>query len=263
MRLLLVGPGRAGGSIALAGLQRGHEILGVLSRSEDQTYGPALSWDQPLPPADLLLIAVRDDAIEEVATRLAPLVEAVAVAAHVSGFTPVSALRPVSEAGPAIGGFHPLQTLPDPERGAAALAGAYVAIGGEDEARSTLETLAHSLDMTPFTLADSSRPAYHAAAAAASNFVATSLLTAGDLLVSAGIDPKVTRPLVERAVDNVYAVGDASTLTGPIARGDRATVVGQLKAASGVSADVGDQYRLIAEATAIRAGRRGDASEWR
>jgi predicted short-subunit dehydrogenase-like oxidoreductase (DUF2520 family) len=116
--------------------------------------------------------------------------------------------------------------------------------------------------MQPFTLTDESRPRYHAGAAAASNFVITALETAGDLMLAAGIDPEVARPLVERSVANVYEAGVRSPLTGPIARGDIATVIGQLDAAREVSDDVGDQYRLMAEATAIRAGRRDDTLRW-
>lgn len=262
MKLIVVGPGRAGGSIALAASRSGHEIVGSLSRSNDGRYGPPLSWEKPLPVADLLLVAVRDEAIEEVAERLSTAGGAIPVAAHVSGFTPVTALRSLADAGVATGGFHPLQTLPDPERGAAALAGAYVGIGGDPRAQATLMDLARSLEMRAFALSDESRPGYHAGAAAASNFVITALETAGDLMTAAGIEPAVVRPLVDQAVANVYATGAGSALTGPIARGDSATVIGQLAAAREVSEDVGDQYRLMAEATAIRAGRRSDAKKW-
>jgi predicted short-subunit dehydrogenase-like oxidoreductase (DUF2520 family) len=236
----------------------------VLSRSSTPTpYGPALAWEEPLPDCDLLLIAVRDDAIREVAQRLAPMAGSVPVAAHMSGFTPVTALEGLAGAGVETGGFHPLQTLPDPERGAAALSGAFVAIGGGAGATPVLTDLAESLGMTPFPLADESRPAYHAAASAASNFVITALATAGDLMMEARIDPIVTRPLVEQAVTNLYELTSDSPLTGPIARGDINTVTGQLAAADGVAADVGEQYRLLAEATAIRAGRKGDIALWR
>jgi predicted short-subunit dehydrogenase-like oxidoreductase (DUF2520 family) len=236
----------------------------VLSRSSTPSpYGPALDWDDPFPECDLLLIAVRDDAIPEVADRLAPLAGSVPVAAHMSGFTPVSALEALADAGVEIGGFHPLQTLPDPERGAAALNGAFVGIGGGPEATPALTELAESLGMTPFPLADESRPAYHAAASAASNFVITALATAGDLMMEARIDPIVSRPLVEQAVANVYELTSDSPLTGPIARGDVKTVGGQLAAAAAVSAAVGEQYRLMAEATAIRANRKGDIALWK
>jgi hypothetical protein len=41
------------------------------------------------------------------------------------------------------------------------------------------------------------------------------------------------------------------------------TVTGQLTAAHAVSEAVGRQYRLMAEATAIRADRKGDIALWR
>jgi hypothetical protein len=40
-------------------------------------------------------------------------------------------------------------------------------------------------------------------------------------------------------------------------------VKGQIAAARVVSEAVGEQYRLMAEATAIRADRRGDVALWR
>ena len=263
MRLTIAGPGRAGGSIALAAARSGHQIAGVVSRSADSPYGPAVGWDDPLPECDLLLIAVRDAAIEEVSSRLAPQAASVPVVAHMSGFTPVTALGDLARIGVATGGFHPLQTLSDPDRGAAALAGAFVGIGGGPRAMATLNDLATSLDMIPFPLADASRPDYHAGAAAAANFVITALATAADLMISARIDPLVTRPLVEQAVANLYEIVGDFPLTGPIARGDVSTVIGQLEAARRVSDSVGEQYRLMAEATAIRAGRKGDIARWK
>lgn len=262
MRILIAGPGRAGTSIGIAAERAGHEIAGALVRATPSKWAN-LDWEEPLPQADLLLIAVRDEAIEEVAHRLAPVAGQAAVAAHLSGFTPVTTLLPFRSFGVAIGGLHPLQSLPDPETGSAALAGAYAGIDGDQLAIDTLTHLATSLEMIPFHLDDASRPAYHAAAAAASNFVVAALAVSADLYESAGIDPKVSRPLVERAMANVFDKGAAASLTGPIARGDVETVVGHLAAAKDVSEHVGRQFQLIAEATAIRAGREEDLSRWR
>jgi predicted short-subunit dehydrogenase-like oxidoreductase (DUF2520 family) len=66
---------------------------------------------------------------------------------------------------------------------------------------------------------------------------------------------------VERAVANFYDQG-ALALTGPIARADTDTVIGHLEAARTVSEDVGRQFRLMAEATAIRAGRADEVGSW-
>lgn len=262
MRLIIVGPGRAGGAMGLAAEAAGHELVGVLSRSPTDRW-ENLAWDAALPEADVVFIAVRDEAIADVAGRIAPHVSEVGVVAHLSGFTPVLVLHDIQERGTAVGGFHPLQSLPDPETGARALAGSYVGIDGDQLAVDVLTHLATSLGMEPFRLDDAARPAYHAAAAAAANFVVTSLAVSADLFESAHIDPKVSRPLVETAVANVFDKGPAASLTGPIVRGDIETVIGHLEAAHEVSSHVGRQFRLIAEATAIRAGREEDLHRWK
>lgn len=263
MRLVIVGPGRAGQSIAIASERSGHEVVGVLARSQGTTAWPDLSWDTPIPDTDIVFIAVRDDDIADVSERIAPIVGSVGVVAHLSGFTPVLVLHHLQERGVSVGGFHPLVSLPDPKTGADALAGGFVGIGGDPLAVDALTHLASTLDMEDFRLDDEARPAYHAAAAAAANFVVASLALSGDLFDSAGIDPRVSRPLVERVVANVFERGPAASLTGPIVRGDIDTVIGHLTAAHEVSDYVGRQFKLMAEATAIRAGREEDLRRWK
>lgn len=249
--------------MGLAAESVGHEIAGVLTRGVAPFGWHALDWEAELPEADIVLVAVKDDAIVEVSHRLAPIITGAGVVAHLSGFVPVVALHHLQSSGTAVGGFHPLQSLPDPHTGANALRGAFVGIGGDELAIDMLTHLAATLGMEPFRLEDAARPAYHAAAAAAANFVVTSLAVSGDLFESAGIDPRVSRPLVDRAVQNVFEKGSAASLTGPIARGDIETVIGHLTAAHDVSEYVGRQFRLMAEATAIRAGREEDLHRWR
>lgn len=263
MRLVIIGPGRAGGALAVAATRAGHEIVGVVSRHPGHGYGPDLTINEPMPQCDVIFIAVRDDQISDVVETLEPNVGGAAMAAHLSGFVAVTALSRLQRQGVAVGGFHPLQSLPDPETGAAAMSGSYVGIDGDPLAVDTLTHFADTLGMIPFRLEDRARPAYHAAAAAASNFVVTSLAVAGDLFAAAGIDPAVARPLVERAMANVFEKGADASLTGPISRGDIETVIGHLAAAHEVSADVGSQFSLMAEATAIRAGRAEDRRKWR
>jgi predicted short-subunit dehydrogenase-like oxidoreductase (DUF2520 family) len=263
MRVVIIGPGRAGGSIALAAIAVGHEIVGVASNNEDQRFGPSVSLNLPLPEADLALICVRDDQIESVAGEMADSTAGISVVAHVSGFVPTTVLNPLAARGVSIGGFHPLQTLPDPARGAAALPGSYVGISGDELAEDTLIHFGVSLGMEPFHLEDAVRPLYHAASAAAANFVATALATASDLYDAAKIDPSVASPLVTRVVRNVFDSGGRQSLTGPIARGDTDTVIGHLVAAHEVSESVGKQFRLMAEATAILAGRFDEVKDWK
>lgn len=263
MKLVIIGPGRAGGALALAASRAGHDIVGVASRGSGQTYGPDLTLEEPLPECDIAFLAVRDDEIAPVAETLRPIAGGAATVAHLSGFVPVAVLAGLQREGVSVGGFHPLQSLPDPETGASALRGSYVGIDGDALAKDTLVHFADTLGMIPFRLEDPARPGYHAAAAAASNFVVTALAVAADLFAAAGVDHQVSRPLVERAVANVFDKGADISLTGPISRGDTDTVVGHLAAAREVSEEVGAQYELMAEATAIRAGRAEDRRKWR
>lgn len=249
--------------MAIAARRAGHEIVGVLARTPGHGYGPELSWSETLPEADIALIAVKDDAIAEVAGRLAERAGRVGVVAHMSGFVPVTALRPIQLSGASVGGFHPLQSMPDPESGASALQGAHVGIGGEPLAVDALTHLADSLGLHAFALTDQARPAYHAAAAAAANFVVVSLAVSADLFSAADVDPVVAEPLVRKVVDNVFDKGATASLTGPISRGDIETVIGHLTVARDVSEAVGRQFSLISEATAIRAGREQDLKKWK
>ena len=259
---VLVGPGRAGMSLGTALTRSGHEALGVLARSPDRASEAArqldarvLAWDEALPPADLLVIAVRDDAIKDTATRLAPGGGEIRYAVHLSGLQPVAALDALASAGLEVGSFHPLQSLPNPVDGAGALAGSWVAVTAEDpELERFLEELARSFSAHPFVLADADKGLYHAAAAASSNYVVTALALAEGLFGLAGVPFAAARPLVEAVTDNAFRLGPLDALTGPIARGDVGTVRGQLAAVERLAPGLAGDFRSFARATARLAG---------
>ena len=254
MDLVVVGAGRAGGSIAIAAGGAGHTVVGVLSRAVSD-LGPTLAWEAPLPACDLVILAVGDSAIQSVAERLAPWAGAVPAAVHLSGFVSVSALAALAERDVATGSFHPLQTLPDPVQGARALAGSWAAVTAGPDLAPRLTVLGESLGMRVFSLVDEAKPLYHAAAASAANYVAEALALSADLARAAGVPFEAMEPLTRSVVDNVFRLGPDASLTGPIARGDTATVRGQLEAVERESDTLAVQFRSMAEATAARVGR--------
>jgi predicted short-subunit dehydrogenase-like oxidoreductase (DUF2520 family) len=255
VRLIVAGTGRAGGALGLAALAVGHEVVGIVPGPSGRV--PVGLAQVPIVDrrldADLLVIAVRDDAIDSVARALAGRISAIGGAIHLSGFTSVDALDSFADLGVPIGSFHPLQTLPTPEVGAASLAGAFAAITSRDQAFvEVLTGLANGLGMRPFLLDDALKPAYHAAASAASNFVVAALGVGDRLARRAGVPFEVFRPLVDAIVDNAFRFGPETVLTGPVARGDARTVAGQIREAD--AAGVGDEFRAMVEATAAAAG---------
>ncbi len=261
MNIVLVGPGRAGMSLAHALLGAGHQIVGVLGRDSVpaaavELKSPPLTWDGLLPAADLLIIGTRDDAIVEVAGRLAPRAIGVKAAVHLSGSVGVGALGTLGGVGVTIGGFHPLQSLPSVEIGLRRLAGAWAGITTDDpDLHALLTDMAVSIDMIPFDLADDVRPLYHAGASAAANYLVGSLALAERLFSAAGVPWAAAAPMVEAVVGNVMDVGPAAALTGPIARGDVATVLAQREAIRKRSPELEAAFTDIGRAVAHLAGR--------
>jgi predicted short-subunit dehydrogenase-like oxidoreductase (DUF2520 family) len=262
--VVLAGPGRAGTALALCLVRSGHRVVGVVGRRPEATRAAAeqlgaipVAEDDPLPAADLLVVAVRDDAITEVAERLAGRAGDVPAVVHLSGATSVKALDALH---PAVrGSFHPLQTLPTPEAGAARLAGAWIAVTAEDEALAeTLCELAASIGAHPFRLADEAKTLYHAAAAAAANFPLGSFAMAERLFASAGVPFEAARPLVEAVVGNAFELGPTAALTGPIARGDLTTVAAHRAAVAATAPELEEDFVAMARAIARVAGRSVD-----
>lgn len=265
MRIIIVGPGRAGMSLAAAAQSAGHEIAGIVGKDRAQAIAAAeplgalpLTTADELPPADLLIVATRDAAIAPVASELAPSAGAIEAAVHVSGLTPVSALARLEQVGLDVGSFHPLQTLPTPEAGASRLAGAWVAVTADEPLRTRLHQLAVSMGSRPFDLADSAKATYHAAAAAAANFPLVALIMASDLFAAAGVPFAAARPLVEAVVANAFDLGPRPALTGPVARGDLATVRGQLDAVARTAPEWVGTYSSLVLHVARVAGRGTD-----
>ena len=214
----------------------------------------AITIGEPIPPVDLVLIAVRDNAIADVAAMLAPLVGDVGAAVHLSGATPVAALAPLAAAGLDTGSFHPLQTLPSPDTGADRLRGAWVAVTAVPPLRETLHALAASFGGRPFDLEDDHKATYHAAAAAAANFPLAALAVSHDLFAAAGVPFEAAQPLVEAVVANAFEHGPRHSLTGPVARGDVGTVAAQLAAVAEEVPEWEAAFRSFVAATADVAG---------
>ena len=164
-------------------------------------------------------------------------------------------LQPLAATGAATGSFHPLQTLPTPEAGADRLAGSWVAVTASEPLTDKLHAFAESLGTHPFDLADEAKPLYHAGAAAAANFPLAALTMAADLFTAAGVPVAAARPLVEAAVANAFEMGPRAALTGPVVRGDAATVSAQLDAVAAATPEWLDGFSAQVALLARIAGR--------
>jgi predicted short-subunit dehydrogenase-like oxidoreductase (DUF2520 family) len=227
----LVGPGRAGTAVALALAARGWQPVAVAGRSLDapSTWAAAARLAAPAVvvadagrEADVVVIATPDAAIANVATALAPSLRAGALVVHLSGASTLHELDGVLLARPdvEVGSLHPLQSLPSADVGRRRLAGSWCAVDGSPR----VEKIALTLGMRPFRVDAAHRVRYHAAACVASNHLVALLGQVERLAAHAGVPFEALLPLVRGTVENVDELGPAAALTGPVARGDDATI---------------------------------------
>jgi len=187
-----------------------------------------------------------------------------AVVCHCSGALSSSALAPARAAGAAVASAHPVRSFADPALVAAAFAGTYCGVEGDAAALAVLEPALRAAGGQSVTIAAAAKTVYHAAAVFASNYLVTLLDTALRAYQAAGISEPVARalaqPLVEETVANVFRLGPVAALSGPIARGDMATVARQQQALAPGTATPGPcmrrWWRLLSRSQRVKTSRK-------
>lgn len=230
-RVRIVGAGRAGSSFGRALTNAGWDVAPIVRRGE-----PLVDAGRDV---DAVIIATTDGAIAEVAAAIEPV--ATTAVLHLSG-----ALGPDPVARhPRHGVLHPLVALPDGERGAERLVGAWfgLADGGDPIAG----TIVADLRGRAVHVAQGDWPRYHAAAVIAANHLVALLGQAERVAATVGLPLAALLGLAEGSLRDVADIGPAAALTGPVRRGDLATVQRHL---DHLPADERDAYRAMAEQAA-------------
>jgi predicted short-subunit dehydrogenase-like oxidoreductase (DUF2520 family) len=243
MRLGIAGGGRAAWAFGSAWRRIGWPIAGVWLRDEsrsaiaDLLETPRRDLAELADRSELLLVAVSDRAIDDVAQRIP---DTNAVIFHASGS--LTAIR---------GGFslHPLRALPpvgSVSDRAGDLADALLVFEGNH--RHIAERIAEAVGARFASIEARQKVLYHAAAVFGSNYVAAVLDIAEQLMERAGIEG--ARPdllaLAGSAIANWSGHAGAERFTGPAARGDQATI-DRHRAALASDPQLESIYELLAD----------------
>ena len=262
----IIGPGRAGVGLALALAQAGYSVF--LHGRKKKSVPSSLTLttgDSGKPPpwigdTDVVLLSVRDDAITPLAESLAQAraISERHVVLHLSGAQGQEALGPLVTSRAALGSLHPLQTIVEPELAPARLKGAWAAVEGMPRAVAAGERIAQDLGMRPFRIATKAKPIYHAGAVFASNYLVVVEAVAQRLLRHAGLSDAdawaALRPLVEGTFENLSRHEPREALTGPVVRGDTATIIRHLQS---LAVDDAKLYRALGRAALELAQKQG------
>ena len=260
-RIGFIGAGTLGSGLSLALRQLGRDVCAVSSRSRQSADAFAAripgcvaysDGQEVADRSDLVFITTSDAAIAPVAAavRWRPGHQVV----HCCGAAGREILQPAADQGAATAAFHPFQTfagLTDPGQAAARLAGVTFAISADGRLESFLQELAEQLGGHSVTMNDELRSLYHASAVLSCGYLVTLLQAAVDVWRAAGFTEEEGLQAViavsRATLENVARLGPRAGVTGPLYRGDVATVQGHLEALLESRPDIADLYRSLTE----------------
>jgi predicted short-subunit dehydrogenase-like oxidoreductase (DUF2520 family) len=266
-QLNIVGAGHVGRVLGRLFAARGvFDVQDVLTRSQASALdavafigaGRAVHEVSVLRPARVWMLAVGDDQIEPVCAQLAQAgLLAGAVVFHCSGAKSSAALR---AEGAVTASVHPVRSFADPQAVADAFDGTFCGIEGDMQALALLTPAFEAIGARIVPIDAAAKTVYHAASVFASNYLVTVMDAALRAWQAAGIPPDVARalaaPLATETLANVLRLGPEAALSGPIARGDMATVARQQQAVSAWDPASGQLYEALAAATVDLARRK-------
>ncbi len=259
-RIGFVGAGPVGTTFGVRLAEQGYPVVGVADLREESAArftrlvpgSRRFAGAQELVDAvEIVFLTTADDAIASLCTALRWRPGQIAL--HCSGASTVEALAAARAQGALVGSIHPCQSFADVEQAIANLPGSTFAIEAEEPVRGLLLEMARSLRGDTVVLSSEDKVLYHAAAAIACNYFTTIVKIAADLWTRFGKTPadavKAYLPLLRGTLANIEAVGYPRCLTGPIARGDVATVRRHLAALENQAPEIAVLYRELGRHT--------------
>jgi predicted short-subunit dehydrogenase-like oxidoreductase (DUF2520 family) len=260
----VISAGRVGSVLGAALARAGHHLAAVAAVSEQSRSradrllpnAPILPADQVAAAAELLVLAVPDDALSALVAGLATTgaVRKGALVFHTSGAHGIGVLEPLAQAGALPLALHPVMTFAGTDVDLQRLDGACFGATTVDELRPVAEALVIEMGAEPVWIAEGLRTTYHAALAFGANNLVTLVTESAELLTRAGVPhpERMLGPLLGAALDNSLRHGDRA-LTGPVARGDAGTVGKHLSAIAAQAPEAVSAYVEMSRLTAVRA----------
>ncbi len=271
--LAIVGSGRVGRALGRELHQAGWNISAVVTRSAGSARKAvrAIGAGQPFSgltrlilAANVVLIAVPDDKISDIAQKLARLGGEEwrgKIALHTSGALDSSVLAPLARLGAATGSMHPMQSFSS--RTAPPLAGVWMVMEGKPAGLRMARRIAYSVGGIPVRLRSSNKLAYHAANVFAAGHVMALIEAGVRILTQSGFSRREASTallrLSRQVLLNFERFGPAAAWTGPAARGDFGTIAGHARALHSFPREYQEVYAAVLRLSAHVLARRPKA----
>lgn len=224
-RITLIGTGNVAQALGAALRNSGHIINEIYGRNIERAIRLASSLGASVRPdlnnlytgSSLYIIAVSDDAIEEVVSNM-PAVKGLVV--HTSG---TASSRLLSAKFEHWGIFYPLQTF-SPGRKPDFNKIPLIVSGSDRDVEFRLTDVAASIGSKSQAMNETNRRNLHLSAVLVNNFTNHLLTLSGDFLKEKGLSPHLLDALMSETISKAQAIGAANAQTGPARRGDKGTI---------------------------------------
>lgn len=254
-----IGLGRVGSAMTALLRQSGHTPVWAVSSHTGQTGIEVFSSLPDRPSGiDVVFISVPDGAIEEQAETIAKRWgEACGGIAffHFSGGYSSDLLLSLAGNGGETASLHPLQSIMDVAQAGKSIQESIFTVEGSKKAVTIAQDLVTSIGSQVIILSKQDKLLYHTAAVIASNYLVGLATQAAQLMESVGLTMEHLMPLIKGTVSNIENYGQ-SALTGPVQRGDWATVRAHIDELEKRFPDILPSYRTLGMYAARLSGRR-------
>lgn len=243
--ITLVGAGNLAQALGPALRRAGYQIESVIARARKGSLVRARvlakklgarASNKPEATGSLLWFCVPDSEIIKAAASFANSVEQNnqwegRFAFHSSGALTSQELSALQKCGVAVASVHPLMTFVRKSR--PSLAGASFAIEGDSRAVRLAKQIVRDLGGEPCSIRKKDKALYHAWGTFASPLLTSLLAVTEEIALAAGMTRQIARkrllPILQRTISNYGRLGAPDSFSGPLVRGDAATVQRHLK----------------------------------
>ncbi len=237
--IAIIGIGRLGSALAQALYRENYSIVGLIDKNllyaekvSNFVKAEICSNDiSELRAVDIIFICVADDVIDSVVSQLKNQFKQNSIVKfifHCSGALTSDVFDPLRKFGANCASFHPIQTFAGKEHDWQKLNNIYFGIEGDSEALQKASEIIQKLKSNQVIIPKEFKSMYHLGCTIASNYLVSLLASAVDIFKKLDFSEKETLkilyPLLSATLANLREKGIDGALTGPILRGDCATI---------------------------------------
>jgi len=244
-RIGFYGLGKVAQALARLFSEQGHySVLGASQRS-DATWPHPIGSLSELSECDYIFVLCNDGDITNYLDRLG---DCPATLIYCSGAHEIKAEQLKIKTRRLVRA-HPVYSFGEASRLASDFPGTPVVISGDHQASAEVSALFSDIGAKPIQSPELDSASYHTGLVIASNYLVTLSAMAKTLLSDAGIDKVdssyMVAHLMHNTLANIAASDEAKALTGPIARGDIATIRKHLEVLASAPQSVRECYRTL------------------